>query len=140
MRKTGFTIALAGLALIAAVPATAQDRRVPADAGGKLAEFAGEPWYEPLSYCTAVWSHLADLTPEAAEQGAYRQNAVAFRHRGALRLGADRGWTHQRALEVFGRRVENHVFMMRRLEDRQQVLSHGPECQAVLETYDAANP
>lgn len=140
MRKTGFIVVLAGLTAIIASPAAAQDRRVPTDATGKLAEFTGQPWYEPLAYCTAVWSSLVTLTPDEAEKRTFRTNAVAFRHRGSLRLVADRGWDQPRALEAFGGRVENHVLVMRRTSDRQSLLTLGSECQGVLESYDAANP
>lgn len=140
MRKTASVFGLALLAALVASPAAAQDRRVPADATGKLAEFAGQPWYEPLAYCTAVWSSLVSLTSDEAEKRPFRGNAVAFRHRGSLRLAADRGWDQPRALEAFGGRVESHVFVMRRTADRQSLLAQGPGCQGVLESYDAANP
>lgn len=138
MRITA-TIVLIGLTAVVSSPAMAQDRRVPADASGKLADFAGQPWYEPLAYCTAVWSQLSSLTADDAEKRTFQTSAVAFRHRGALRLAADRGWDHPRALEALGGRVEHHVFLMSRMEDRQSLLAQGPGCQGILESYDAAN-
>ncbi len=140
VKKAASILALTGLMAIIALPATAQDRRVPADATGKLAEFGGQPWYEPLAYCTAVWSSLVTLTPDEAGKRPYRSNAVAFRHRGSLRLAADRGWDQPRALEAFGGRVEHHAFLMRRMQTQQSLLAEGPGCQGVLESYDAANP
>lgn len=140
VKKAASILALTGLLAIIASPALAQDRRVPADATGKLADFAGQPWYEPLAYCTAVWSSLVTLTPDEAGKRSYRTNAVAFRHRGSLRLAADRGWDQPRALEALGGRVEHHVFLMRRMETQQSLLAAGAGCQGVLESYDAANP
>jgi glycine/D-amino acid oxidase-like deaminating enzyme len=140
MGKTGFIIAVAALTAIIASPATAQDRRVPADASGKLADFAGQPWYEPLAYCNAVWTSLGRMTEDEAERRTITHTAVAFRHRGSLRLAADRGWEQERAREAFGGRVDHHLFVMRRMEDRQSLLARTPGCQGVIESYDAANP
>ncbi len=139
MRKTAPIVALAGLAAIIASPAAAQDRRVPANAGGNLAEFAGQEWVEPLAYCTAVWSRARSLAETPADRAMYLTRGVAFRHRAVVRLMTDRRLDTDRASAAFDARREVRFFMLRG-QDLQTILARGPGCADILERYDAANP
>ncbi len=139
MRSSWIPVAVCAAAMAVTAPAAAQDRKVPQDATGKLAEFAGLAWWEPLSYCTAVWSKAAGLTDEPAQKRSYQGKAVSFRHPASLRLAADRGWDHPRALNAIQGRVEHHQFWMRD-EDLPKLLARGPDCDGILKRYTAEFP
>lgn len=106
MRRTGLAVLLAAAGvLLAASPAPAADILVPADAGGVMESYRGQPWYTALTNCTAFYMVEAEKAGgrgDAAAVDRDQTTAAGFFTLAADRLSRDRGVSRNEAMTFAG--------------------------------------
>jgi hypothetical protein len=95
-------------AALAATPALADDRIVPANAAGPLADVTGRAWFRVLGHCAALYLERAELLKDkdAAAAKGLRDQAASFLGDAATRLERDRGLGNDDAFKTSMKQIQ----------------------------------